>query len=41
MGARPVGAVRMSLGLANNDADVRRGVEVVASWRDRCAPTGA
>jgi selenocysteine lyase/cysteine desulfurase len=35
MGARPVGAVRMSLGLASNDADVRRGVEVVAAWRDQ------
>jgi hypothetical protein len=23
----------MSLGLASNDADVRRGVDVVAAWR--------
>ena len=29
----PVGAVRASFGLANNDDDVRRGVEVVASFR--------
>jgi selenocysteine lyase/cysteine desulfurase len=35
MAPRPVGAVRMSLGLANNDADVRRGVAVVADWRDQ------
>ena len=32
---RPVGAVRMSLGLANNDADVHRGVALVAEWRDQ------
>jgi hypothetical protein len=25
----------MSLGLASNDADVRRGAEVVAAWRDQ------
>lgn len=35
MGARPVGAVPTSLGLPSNDADVRRGVEIVAAWRDQ------
>jgi selenocysteine lyase/cysteine desulfurase len=35
MAPRPVGAVRMSLGLANNDADVHRGVAAVADWRDQ------
>jgi selenocysteine lyase/cysteine desulfurase len=30
-----VGAVRASLGLANNDADVWRAIEVVASFIDR------
>jgi len=29
----PVGAVRASFGLANNDADVRRALEVIASFR--------
>lgn len=32
---RPAGAVRMSIGLANNEADVRRGASVVAVWRDQ------
>lgn len=35
MAPRPVGAVRMSLGLANNDADVHRAVAAVADWRDQ------
>jgi selenocysteine lyase/cysteine desulfurase len=34
MGDRPIGAVRMSVGLANNEVDVERGVELVATWRD-------
>jgi hypothetical protein len=35
MNGRPVGAVRMSVGLATNEADMRRGVNVVAAWRDQ------
>jgi selenocysteine lyase/cysteine desulfurase len=35
MHPRAVGAVRMSLGLASNEADVRCGVEMVAAWRDQ------
>jgi selenocysteine lyase/cysteine desulfurase len=35
MAPRPVGAVRMSVGLANNEADVLRGVAVIARWRDQ------
>jgi selenocysteine lyase/cysteine desulfurase len=37
---RAVGAVRLSLGLANNRADVDRAVAVVASFADRATPAG-
>ncbi len=35
MEPRAVGALRASLGLANNERDVRRAVAVVAAWRDQ------
>jgi len=38
---RPVGAVRVSLGIANNSADLDRLVEVLATFRDQLVPLGA
>lgn len=37
MDDKPVGAVRASLGIASNDADVRRLLEVLATFRDAVA----
>ncbi|MGI9182951.1 MAG: aminotransferase class V-fold PLP-dependent enzyme, partial [Longimicrobiaceae bacterium] len=42
MSDKPVGAIRVSLGLPGNEADIRRLIEVLASFRDApAAPFGA
>jgi len=40
MGGVPVGAVRVSLGLPSNAADVSRAIELLATFRDRSADAG-
>jgi len=39
MEGKPVGAVRVSLGIASNEADIERLVEVLESFRDQEAPS--
>jgi selenocysteine lyase/cysteine desulfurase len=38
---RPVGAVRVSLGISSNEADLRRLLEVIAAFRDLASPAEA
>jgi len=41
MGEKPVGAIRASLGIASNEADVQRFVQMLKTFVDKAAPDSA